>query len=66
MKTTSIDKLILARLAIAGLRPKAAFRANLANALADRLEIGRVLSDLTNAEIYSICDPVSCGNGGKK
>lgn len=66
MKTTSIDKLIVARLTLAGLRPKAAFRANLAKALADRLEIGRVLSKLTNSEIYSICDAAEGNNGGSQ
>lgn len=66
MKTTSIDKLISARLAQAGLKPKASFRANLAHDLATRLEIGTVLSKIPNAEIYSICDPTAGKNGGSK
>jgi hypothetical protein len=66
MKTTIIDKLISARLALAGLRTKASFRDNLAHELATRLEIGTVLSKIPNAEIYSICDPAAGKNGGSK
>jgi hypothetical protein len=52
MKNT-FDRLVRARLIVAGVVPKSSTQANLAEAMVDRLKVAEALNALTDEEVYA-------------